>query len=96
MPYTPRNVSGRMVGSGTPKVRRLFFELSGTLFFFKITAINSFFQLSRTPPGAFKDIGNFDFFNYAGILRSVHLVKLPATHISDISIIAEHLGKFPK
>ncbi|CAD6186220.1 unnamed protein product [Caenorhabditis auriculariae] len=50
--------------------------------------------LSRTPAGAFKDIGNFDFFNYAGILRSVHLVKLPAVYIQNIHIVADHTGSF--
>ncbi|KAL6729048.1 hypothetical protein Aduo_000140 [Ancylostoma duodenale] len=51
-------------------------------------------NISRTPAGAFKNIGNFDFFNYAGILRSVYLLKLPQSHIVDIRILAEHLGSF--
>ncbi|PIO57226.1 hypothetical protein TELCIR_21370, partial [Teladorsagia circumcincta] len=51
-------------------------------------------NISRTPNGAFKNVGNFDFFNYAGILRSVYLVKLPPSHIVDVWIIAEHLGTF--
>ncbi|KAK6031048.1 glycosyl hydrolase family 2, sugar binding domain protein [Ostertagia ostertagi] len=51
-------------------------------------------NISRTPNGAFKNVGNFDFFNYAGILRSVYLVKLPPSHIVDVWIIAEHLGSF--
>ncbi|KAK6727978.1 hypothetical protein RB195_005562 [Necator americanus] len=51
-------------------------------------------NISRTPEGAFKNIGNFDFFNYAGILRSVHLLKLPQSHIVDVRILAEHLGSF--
>ncbi|KJH50584.1 glycosyl hydrolase family 2, TIM barrel domain protein [Dictyocaulus viviparus] len=50
--------------------------------------------MSRTPNGAFKNVGNFDFFHYAGILRSVHLLKLPLSHIVDIRIDAEHLGSF--
>ncbi|XGW20277.1 hypothetical protein V3C99_003803 [Haemonchus contortus] len=51
-------------------------------------------NISRTPDGAFKNIGNFDFFNYAGILRPVYLMKLPPSHIVDVWIIAEHLGSF--
>ncbi|WKX91034.1 hypothetical protein Q1695_009680 [Nippostrongylus brasiliensis] len=51
-------------------------------------------NMSRTPDGAFKNIGNFDFFNYAGILRSVHLLKLPQSHIVDVQIFAEHQGSF--
>ncbi|VDO98144.1 unnamed protein product [Heligmosomoides polygyrus] len=51
-------------------------------------------NISRTPDGAFKNVGNFDFFNYAGILRSVNLLKLPPSHIVDVRIIAEHLGSF--
>ncbi|KAK5964938.1 Beta-glucuronidase [Trichostrongylus colubriformis] len=51
-------------------------------------------NISRTPEGAFKNIGNFDFFNYAGILRSVYLLKIPPSHIVDVWIIAEHLGSF--
>ncbi|KAJ1363600.1 hypothetical protein KIN20_023497 [Parelaphostrongylus tenuis] len=51
-------------------------------------------NISRTPNGAFKNIGNFDFFHYAGILRSVHLLKLPHIYIVDIRIDAEHLGSF--
>ncbi|KAK5986991.1 Beta-glucuronidase [Trichostrongylus colubriformis] len=51
-------------------------------------------NISRTPEGAFKNVGNFDFFNYAGILRSVYLLKIPPSHIVDVWIIAEHLGSF--
>ncbi|KHJ86627.1 glycosyl hydrolase family 2, sugar binding domain protein [Oesophagostomum dentatum] len=50
-------------------------------------------NISRVPEGAFKNIGNFDFFNYAGILRSVYLLKLPQSHIVDVRILAEHMGK---
>ncbi|MBF6626438.1 beta-glucuronidase [Tuanshanicoccus lijuaniae] len=32
---------------------------------------------------------NFDFFNYAGIQRNVHLYKRPKTHIKDIIIVSE-------
>uniref|UniRef100_A0A158P760 Beta-glucuronidase n=1 Tax=Angiostrongylus cantonensis TaxID=6313 RepID=A0A158P760_ANGCA len=53
-------------------------------------------NISRTPDGAFKNIGNFDFFNYAGILRSVYLLKLPQSYIVDIRINAEHLGNLWK
>ncbi|CAI5438651.1 unnamed protein product [Caenorhabditis angaria] len=51
-------------------------------------------MLSRLPSGAFKDVGNFDFFNYAGILRSVQLVKLPSSYIENIIIVADHTGSF--
>ncbi|EGT57606.1 hypothetical protein CAEBREN_12535 [Caenorhabditis brenneri] len=50
--------------------------------------------LSRLPDGAVKNVGNFDFFNYAGILRSVQLVKIPSIHIQNINIVAEHTGSF--
>uniref|UniRef100_A0A1I7XGY4 Glyco_hydro_2_C domain-containing protein n=1 Tax=Heterorhabditis bacteriophora TaxID=37862 RepID=A0A1I7XGY4_HETBA len=46
-------------------------------------------NLSRTPEGAFKDIGNFDFFNYAGILRSIELIRL-----SDLTILDIYRQKF--
>ncbi|VDM66591.1 unnamed protein product [Strongylus vulgaris] len=49
-------------------------------------------NMSRTPEGAFKNVGNFDFFNYAGLLRPVYMLKLPQSHIVDIRILAEHLG----
>ena len=32
---------------------------------------------------------NFDFFNYAGIQRNVHLYKRPKSHIKDIVIVSE-------
>uniref|UniRef100_A0A1I7USY8 Glyco_hydro_2_N domain-containing protein n=1 Tax=Caenorhabditis tropicalis TaxID=1561998 RepID=A0A1I7USY8_9PELO len=50
--------------------------------------------LSRLPDGAVKNVGNFDFFNYAGILRSVQLVKIPSVHIQNINIVADHTGSF--
>ncbi|CAB3410919.1 unnamed protein product [Caenorhabditis bovis] len=50
--------------------------------------------ISRLPEGAFKNIGNFDFFNYAGILRSVFLVKLPSVYVHNINIVADHTGSF--
>ncbi|EFO83773.1 hypothetical protein CRE_14244 [Caenorhabditis remanei] len=50
--------------------------------------------LSRLPDGAVKNVGNFDFFNYAGILRSVQLVKIPSIHIQNINIVADHTGSF--
>ncbi|VDK18432.1 unnamed protein product [Anisakis simplex] len=40
------------------------------------------------PDGFFKQIPDFDFFNYAGILRPVYLTKKPATFIQDIVIEA--------
>ena len=39
---------------------------------------------------------DFDFFNYAGILRSVYLIKLPNAFISDLHIIADDKGKIEK
>ncbi|CAI4224312.1 unnamed protein product [Auanema sp. JU1783] len=50
--------------------------------------------VSRLPEGSFKNVGLFDFFNYAGILRSVYLMKLPRSRIDDVTITAEHLGSF--
>lgn len=50
--------------------------------------------LSRLPEGAVKNIGNFDFFNYAGILRSVQLAKIPSVYIQNINIVADHTGSF--
>ncbi|CAJ0924210.1 unnamed protein product, partial [Mesorhabditis belari] len=39
-------------------------------------------------------VGLFDFFNYAGLLRTVYIVKKPKIFIDDITINAEHLGSF--
>ncbi|EJW71014.1 hypothetical protein WUBG_18079, partial [Wuchereria bancrofti] len=38
--------------------------------------------------GFFKQTWNFDFFNYAGILRPVYITRKPFTYIDDISIDA--------
>ncbi|KAL5017218.1 hypothetical protein ScPMuIL_006807 [Solemya velum] len=47
----------------------------------------------RYPPGFFKQILQFDFFNYAGIHRSVKLYTTPFTHyISDITIVTDVAG----
>lgn len=35
---------------------------------------------------------NFDFFNYAGILRSVKILKLPSIYITDITLFADSKG----
>uniref|UniRef100_A0A0N5AN41 Beta-glucuronidase n=1 Tax=Syphacia muris TaxID=451379 RepID=A0A0N5AN41_9BILA len=37
---------------------------------------------------------NFDFFNYAGILRPVYLIRKSKTFIEDITIRAEYTGEF--
>lgn len=42
----------------------------------------------------FKQIWNFDFFNYAGILRPVYITRKPFAYIEDISIEARADGKF--
>ena len=39
------------------------------------------------PKGFAETQQNFDFFNYAGIDRSVHLYGIPQTYISDINIL---------
>ncbi|MCP9259880.1 Beta-glucuronidase [Dirofilaria immitis] len=44
--------------------------------------------------GFFKQTWNFDFFNYAGILRPVYIIRKPFAHIEDISIEAEANGTF--
>lgn len=41
----------------------------------------------RYPPGYFTFTGQFDFFNYAGIQRSVKLYTTPKTYIDDITIV---------
>ncbi|CAJ0585338.1 unnamed protein product, partial [Mesorhabditis spiculigera] len=51
-------------------------------------------KISRYPPGFFKMVGLFDFFNYAGLLRTVYLEKRPKIFIEDITIYAEHLGSY--
>ena len=51
--------------------------------------MNIFISLSslRYPPGYFTFTGQFDFFNYAGIQRSVKLYTTPKTYIDDITIV---------
>ncbi|VDM92873.1 unnamed protein product, partial [Onchocerca ochengi] len=44
--------------------------------------------------GFFKQTWNFDFFNYAGILRPVYITRKPFTYIEDISIKAGANGSF--
>lgn len=39
-----------------------------------------------------RQILGFDYFNYAGILRSVHILYLPAVYISNLKIEAESCG----
>ena len=41
----------------------------------------------RYPPGYFTFTGQFDFFNYAGIQRSVKLYTTPKTYIDDITVV---------
>uniref|UniRef100_A0A1X7URE5 Beta-glucuronidase n=1 Tax=Amphimedon queenslandica TaxID=400682 RepID=A0A1X7URE5_AMPQE len=41
------------------------------------------------PPNYFTFTGDFDFFNYAGIQRSVKLYTTPKAYISDISVVTE-------
>ena len=43
----------------------------------------------RYPPNYFTFTGDFDFFNYAGIQRSVKLYTTPKAYISDISVVTE-------
>lgn len=40
----------------------------------------------RYPPGYKSYTSNCDYFNYAGIHRSVHLYSTPKTHISDVTV----------
>ncbi|VDK76613.1 unnamed protein product [Litomosoides sigmodontis] len=44
--------------------------------------------------GFFKQTWNFDFFNYAGILRPVYITRKPFAYIDDISINAKADGSF--
>uniref|UniRef100_A0A914EDJ4 Beta-glucuronidase n=1 Tax=Acrobeloides nanus TaxID=290746 RepID=A0A914EDJ4_9BILA len=46
------------------------------------------------PPGFFELTPDFDFFNYAGILRSVYLLKLPKSYIKELKIAAYGNGNF--
>lgn len=48
----------------------------------------SFLQINETnyPPFYYKNVGNFDFFNYAGIHRGVFLYSTEKTFISDVLV----------
>lgn len=46
----------------------------------------------RYPPGHVIMTGNFDFFNYAGIHRSVVLYTTPRSFIDDITVVSDVLG----
>ncbi|VDM99090.1 unnamed protein product [Thelazia callipaeda] len=51
-------------------------------------------ESQQYPSGFFKQTWNFDFFNYAGILRPVYITKKPSAYIEDISIEAGGDGSF--
>ncbi|VDO42239.1 unnamed protein product [Brugia timori] len=51
-------------------------------------------ESKQYPDGFFKQTWNFDFFNYAGILRPVYITRKPFTYIDDISIDARANGFF--
>lgn len=51
-------------------------------------------ERKQYPDGFFKQIWNFDFFNYAGILRPVYITRKPFAYIEDISIEAGADGSF--
>ena len=67
-------------------------------------AVNNTLSSSSLPPAELKietlstgakivrQILGFDYFNYAGILRSVHILYLPAVYISNLKIEAESCG----
>ena len=42
---------------------------------------------SRYPPGFFTQVLQFDFFNYAGIHRSVKLYATPKVYVDDITVV---------
>lgn len=46
------------------------------------------------PPGFFTQTPNFDFFNYAGILRDVWVYFVPnKASIKDVTIVADSVGE---
>lgn len=47
--------------------------------------------LNRYPEGFFVQNINFDFFNYAGIHRSVLLYTTPAAYVDDITVVTDFL-----
>ncbi|KAL3118792.1 hypothetical protein niasHT_002629 [Heterodera trifolii] len=69
-------------------------------------AVNNTLSHDTIPPGDFATVKlssgrelvsvvpSFDFFNYAGILRSVYLWHLPPIFIRDIQIRTDNLGSF--
>lgn len=44
-------------------------------------------ESDRYPDGFFKVELNFDFFNYAGIHRSVQLYSVPSLHVTDLTVV---------
>lgn len=46
----------------------------------------------RYPDGYFVQNVNFDFFNYAGIDRSVLLYTTPKTYVDDITVVTDFSG----
>lgn len=53
---------------------------------FSIKKLSNGFQIVKNKP-------NFDYFNYAGILRPVNILFLPNLFIEEIKLIAEASGK---
>lgn len=67
-------------------------------------AVNNTLSHETIPQAEFKPVNTFDyngisftpkfdFFNYAGILRSVYLLKLPTIYIEDIELFVEENGQ---
>ena len=64
-------------------------------------AVNNTLSAETVPQASFvkKSFGisfapTFDFFNYAGILRSVYLLKLPILFIKEIQLFSDFEGRF--
>src|SRR2546426_321441 len=49
----------------------------------------TYFKNDRYPKNFYETEVTFDFFNYAGIHRSVQLYAIPSVHIDDITVTAE-------
>ncbi|CAJ0565857.1 unnamed protein product, partial [Mesorhabditis spiculigera] len=49
-------------------------------------------SMTQYAPGFFEMTVQFDFFNYAGLLRTVYLEKKPKIHIDDIRVVSDHVG----
>lgn len=47
--------------------------------------------LNRYPPGFFVQNIFFDFFNYAGIHRSVLLYTTPKAYVDDITVVTDFM-----